>query len=401
MNADALRDEEATVLIVDDTPANLAVIVDSLEQNAVQVAVAQDAEEALARAEFLQPDLILLDVVMPGVNGFELCRRLKSQERTRDIPVIFMTASAATEDKLTGFAVGAVDYVTKPLHVAEVRARVNAQLSLRRMQKKLQAQNIRLEREIGERARIEEQLRHSNSELESFSYSVSHDLRAPLRAISACASLLSNESSGLTPLARERLEKIIDAAQRMDTLIRDLLEYARTGRMRVKLGPVPLAPIVRRSIAMFAGRMAAGGARVELIEPFAAPVGDPLLLEQILSNLIDNALKYRGAAPAQVTVSAVRMDEHVQLSVSDNGIGIDPKYHDQIFQVFQRLHAHSEYPGTGIGLAIVARAARLMNGTIRVNSAAGEGSTFFVSLPAASDAAATVPDELDAVLRNT
>ena len=381
-------DEEATVLIVDDTPANLAVIVESLEQDGVQVAVAQDADEALGRADFLQPDLILLDVVMPGVDGFELCRRLKSQERTRDIPVIFMTASAATQDKLTGFEVGAVDYVTKPLHVAEVRARVNAQLALRRMQKKLQAQNVRLQREICERAQVEERLRHSNCELESFSYSVSHDLRTPLRAISAHANLLSHDCPGLTQSARERLEKILDATQRMDTLIRDLLEYARTGRIGVSLVPVPLAPIVGRLLATSGERIAAAGACVDLAEPLATPLGDPLLLEQILSNLIDNALNYRGASPAHVRVSAVRMGEHVQLAVADDGIGIDPKFHDKIFEVFQRLHGQGEYPGTGIGLAIVAKAARLMNGTVRVHSSPGQGSTFVVSLAAASDSVA-------------
>lgn len=381
----SLRTEEVTVLIVDDTPANLAVVVDSLEELDVEVAVAQDGEEALARAEYLRPALILLDVMMPTINGFEVCRRLKARESTRDIPVIFMTSSAGEGDKLKGFEVGAVDYLTKPLHVAEVRARVNVHLTLRRMQRALQVQNAQLQREIRERQQAEEQLKESNRELEAFTYSASHDLRAPLRAISGFASVLAQRPEAMDECSRKTVDKIIQAAHQMEGLIRDLLNYARTGQREMLTVPTSLEPFLQEIETTFQARIKEGGVQFEIVRPLAPLMGDPTLIKQILTNLIDNALTYRRRdGHPRVSIASTVVGDRTILSVSDNGIGIAPEYHDKIFQVFQRLHAESEYAGTGIGLAIVAKAARAMNGTVRVSSSPGEGSTFQVSLPKAS-----------------
>ena len=150
-----------TILIVDDTPANLGVVVASLEDHGFLVVVAQDGEEGLQRADFVQPDLILLDVMMPGMDGFEVCRRLKALASTREIPVIFMTSLTDTEDKVTAFKTGGVDYVTKPLQIDEVMARVNTHLNLHAMQKQLEAQNTQLQREIVERKQTEAALETS------------------------------------------------------------------------------------------------------------------------------------------------------------------------------------------------------------------------------------------------
>ncbi|MFS8980119.1 adenylate/guanylate cyclase domain-containing protein [Cupriavidus necator] len=150
-----------TILIVDDTPANLGVIVESLEDRGFRVVVAEDGEEGLQRAEFVRPDLILLDVMLPGLSGFETCRRLKALDSTRDIPVVFMTSLADTEDKVTGFSAGGVDYVTKPLEIEEVIARVNTHLSLHAMRKQLEVQNKQLQHEIMERMQAEEALQAS------------------------------------------------------------------------------------------------------------------------------------------------------------------------------------------------------------------------------------------------
>lgn len=354
----------ATILIVDDTPANLALIVEYLEARQFRMLVAQGGEEGLQRAALVQPDLILLDAIMPGIDGFEVCRRLKARESTRDIPVIFMTSLADTQDKLTAFAVGAVDYVVKPLQVEEVMARVNAQLALRAMHRQLTA---------------------ANRELEAFTYSVSHDLRAPLRAISSFAQILHKDSrESLGEEGGRCLDRIIATSARMATLIEDLLLYARTACAPEGAVPVPLAPLIQHLTTIFGERIASAGAQFEILEPLATPLGDPTLVGQILNNLVDNALTYRCAqGTPQVRVTSKRIGGHVVIQVADNGIGIEPEYHEKIFQVFQRLHSRDEYPGTGLGLAIVAKAVRVMEGDVSVESAPGRGSTFTVRLPAA------------------
>jgi len=354
----------ATILIVDDTPANLALIVEYLEARQFRMLVAQGGEEGLQRAFLVQPDLILLDAIMPGIDGFEVCRRLKARESTRDIPVIFMTSLADTQDKLAAFEAGAVDYVVKPLQVEEVMARVNAQLTLRAMHRQLTA---------------------ANRELEAFTYSVSHDLRAPLRAIAGFAQILhKNCHASMGDDDRRYLDTIIATSARMGKLIEDLLFYARTARITSVAVPVPLTPFVQHLATIFGERIAAAGARFEILEPLATPLGDATLIGQILSNLVDNALTYRSPdSTPEVRLTAKQVGEHVVISVADNGIGIERQYHEKIFQVFQRLHSSDEYPGSGLGLAIVAQAVRAMEGDISIESTPGGGSTFAVRLRAA------------------
>lgn len=418
----------ATILIVDDTPANLGIVVEYLESHQFRVLVAQDGQEGLQRAELVRPDLILLDVMLPGLNGFEICRQLKARERTHDIPVIFMTALVDTRDKVLGFAAGGVDYVTKPLQVEEVMARVNTHLRLRAMQSQLEQQNEelqmlregleqqvaertlalcetnrRLRLEVTERERAEGEVRRlntdlegrvaertaqltsANRELQAFSYSVSHDLRAPLRAINSFADILAKKhQQELDEEGRHYVERILANSRRMNTLIEDLLQYARTGQAAVRAVPVPLGPIAEQIAATLNERVAACGGRLEVETPLATPLGDPTLIGQVLCNLIENGLKYRREEVApEVRLSAVEESGQVLVRVTDNGIGIEPEYHEKIFQVFQRLHSADEYPGNGIGLAIVAKSARLMNGEVSVESTPGHGSTFTVRLPLA------------------
>lgn len=403
-------------------------MVGHLEAQGYRVLIAQDGEEGLQRAELTHPDVILLDVMMPGPSGFEVCRRLKSRSSTREIPVIFMTSLTETRDKVRGFAAGAVDYVTKPLQADEVIARIDTHLKLHAAQVQLEEQNTllamyredlegqvaertaalhdsnrRLRAEVAERERAEQQIRRLNEELErrvtertaqlsaanrelqTFAYSVSHDLRAPLRVVAGYATrLLELGRNRLEAEERYCLERIVGNTERMSALIEGLLTYARAGHPAVRAEPVALEPLIRELTETFAARICAAEATVEVPDPLAVPSGDPTLIGQILTNLLDNALTYRrpGVAP-RIRLSATLEDGMVLLRVADNGIGIPPAYHARIFEVFERLHGADEYPGNGIGLAIVAKAARLMGGDVAVESSPGEGSTFSVRLPAA------------------
>lgn len=229
------------------------------------------------------------------------------------------------------------------------------------------------------------QLENANKELESFSYSISHDLRAPLRAINGFGQILAERHAGqLDEKGRHYLENVITSARHMGALIEDLLHYSRVGRSALRALPVSLEPILSELETERAGRLAETGARFEIAPPLPRPLGDATLIRQILANLIDNALTYRHHdVPTEVKVWARQEFDAVLIHVRDNGIGIAPEYHEKIFEVFQRLHTEEEYPGTGIGLAIARKAARLMGGDVSLQSAPHEGCTFCVRLPAA------------------
>jgi PAS domain S-box-containing protein len=238
-----------------------------------------------------------------------------------------------------------------------------------------------LERRVRERTAA---LEEANAELESFAYSVSHDLRAPLRAIRGFAEVLKRHyRDRLDGDGQRFIDNVSRAGERMGALIDDLLLYARTGRGSVRAVPVPLGPLLAELRASFAERIAACGAELTVSEPLATPRGDPTLIRQVLSNLLENALIYRCSQDTpRIALSAVVEGSDVAIRVADNGIGIAPENHRRVFEAFQRLHSQDAYPGTGIGLAIVSKATRSMGGQVELSSVPGRGSTFCVRLPA-------------------
>jgi PAS domain S-box-containing protein len=241
--------------------------------------------------------------------------------------------------------------------------------------------NEELEERVVERTA---ELETANKELESFSYSISHDLRAPLRSISGFAEILGRRyRDELDEKGRHYLDTIRDSSEEMGVLIEELLDYSRLGREMLRTEPVPLGPLVAGLRSTFGERIEAAGGTLVVMEPLAVPVGDPMLLERILANLVDNALTYcRPDVAPRITLSSTRHGASVTLMVADNGIGIAPEHRERIFEVFARLHGEEEYPGTGIGLSIVRKAARLMGSDVTLESVEGEGTTFRLELPA-------------------
>jgi signal transduction histidine kinase len=417
------------ILVVDDTPENLRLLSTMLSQRGYVPRCVINGQMALRACNSHPPDLILLDIMMPQMNGYEVCQHLKLDAKTRDIPVIFISAKDEVFDKVNAFTVGGVDYISKPFQFEEVLARIESHLTLRKLQNQLKEQNILLQQEISSRLAVEKDLQEKNlilqkeissrravekalqeqnlllqqeifnrecaesallkshqelarynAELEQFAYVASHDLQAPLATIASYAQLLEKRSKDkLDSQANKFIGNIVYGCMRMQNLIDDLLEYSRFGRSDKLLQQTDCNQVFEQAIANLQGVIRDTEAVVCSSE---LPVvhGEISQLVQLFQNLVGNAIKYRQDAPPVVSVSACKHQDHWLFSVSDNGIGIAQQHQERIFKIFQRLHTQKEYSGTGIGLAICQKIVQRHGGRIWVESEPGQGSTFRFTL---------------------
>jgi PAS domain S-box-containing protein len=291
-----------------------------------------------------------------------------------DIPTMDLGDSNSVSIEATMFPIhnSEGELTNVVLNWIDITARQQAEAALREA-------HDELERQVEERTA---ELQVRNRELESFSYSVSHDLRAPLRAISGFAQILAQRHrEELAERSRHYLDNIIDASEQMERLIQDLLTYSRLGRQTVRPQPMELREVLREVEQALGSRLQEKGIRIEVPDRLPLVRGTPTLLSQIFTNLLDNALTYvsREGIP-EVELSFDVEPEKITVCVRDNGIGIPPEFHDKIFDIFQRLHGQDDYPGTGIGLAMVRKGADLLGGRVWVESAPDSGSRFFVEL---------------------
>ncbi|HEX6898966.1 MAG TPA: response regulator [Thermoanaerobaculia bacterium] len=411
------------ILLVDDEPRNLDVLESILGTSGYRLVRAQTADEALLALLTDEFAAIVLDIMMPGTSGIELAHLIKQRKRTRDVPILFLTAHMSEErDVLRGYDVGAVDYLTKPVNPDILRSKIAVFADLFRKTRALAAANEALENEVAERQKAEEALREANEELEArvqertldltrtmeseraarseaerasrlkddFLAIVSHELRTPLNAILGWAQILCEGGGSVKgDVLAQGLEAILRNARMQALLIEDLLDMSRivSGKIRLKPQTVCLAEIVASAAATITPAAQAKGVRLDC-DADRAPVvrGDPERLQQILLNLLSNAVKFTPEG-GQVRVSLRADDHQAEIVVSDTGQGIKPQFLPYVFDPFRQADPSTtrRHGGLGLGLAVVSHLVELHGGAVRAESAGeGLGATFSVTIPRAA-----------------
>ncbi len=391
---------QSTILVVDDNPTNLEILDHALTKAGYKVRVEAEGLNVMKQTRLSIPDLILLDIMLPDFNGFDVCKQLKADPLTKCIPVIFMTAMTDPIDKIKGLNLGAVDYVTKPFQKEELLARVRVHLHLRQLTKTLEIQNQQLielknelENRVAERTAELSQALEKEKELSQlksrFISMASHEFRTPLAIISSSSGILQNFSDRLSEKRKqEHLETIQNTIKHIIQILDDVLmiNQAEAEKIEVKLEPLDIITFCRH----LKEEIEASSPSHEI--DFYIDLGDEIfsnyqivqvdkkLLRQIITNLLTNAIKY---SPNHnlVNFSLSRTDDQLIFKITDYGIGIPEADQVHLFEYFQRGSNVGTLPGTGLGLSIVKKCVDLHQGEISLQSELGKGTVFTVILP--------------------
>jgi two-component system sensor histidine kinase/response regulator len=355
-----------TILVVDDTPDNLRLLVGMLTDKGYKVRPAPNGARALATVQKELPDLILLDIMMPEMDGYEVCRQLKADERTRDVPVIFISALDEVFDKITAFSIGGIDYITKPFQLEEVLARVRTHLDLQDMRRKLQKQN--------------EQLQQQNAELDAFAHTVAHDLKNPLGLIVGYTQILYQDAPNLSSQDLESIGyESYRAAKKSANIIDSLLLLASVRKEDVEMASLDMADIVKQALERLELMIEEYQGEIVLPETWPVVLGYAPWIEAVWVNYLSNGLKYGGQPPRLELGATPQSDGTVQFWVKDNGPDLKADEQTALFTEFTRLNK-VRLEGHGLGLSIVRRIINKLGGQVGVESEGSQGSRFFFIL---------------------
>jgi signal transduction histidine kinase len=364
---------KADLLIVDDEPASMKALCDTLEYEGYQTYGFTKPAEALAAMRERRFDLLLADLQMPGTNGIDLMKSATVIDH--DIVAVIMTGHGALDTAVAAMKAGALDYILKPIKLTTTLPVLERALAVRQ----LRLEKALLEKSVRERT---EELKIANRELEAFSYSVSHDLRAPLRAVSAFTQALMSEHVAHLPAEGQRLLQNVNAgAAHMDRLITDLLRLSQLNRQPLHKQPVRFGELAQRVFDSM--HIERAGRSIEfVVADFPTWHVDAGLIQQVFANLLSNAIKFtRDRNPARIEVGCRMEGANLVAFVKDNGVGFNMKYMNKLFGVFQRLHSADQFEGTGVGLSIVRRIVERHGGKVWVDGGQNEGATFYFSIP--------------------
>lgn len=351
----------AEILLVDDTPEHIETVVSILSKNNYKIKVATKGSTAIKLINQNKPDLILLDVYMPEMSGFELCQIIKNDKLYHDIPIIFLTANNDEESIKKGFELGAQDYVVKPFNIPELLARVNTHIRL------LQQTN---------------KLKEAYQELDSFCYSVSHDLKSPLFSISKLIEIFSSDYFNLlNSEGKELLENISEKSHEVITMIDRLLEFSKICKIEMKKEPINLNTLFMKTASELINIHE--NRTIELnIKNLPVINGDEVMIHILVLNILSNAIKYtKNKEITTIDIISKEDNNHYIISVKDNGVGFDMKYSSRLFGVFQRLHSSKEFEGSGVGLATSQRILKRHKGKAWMEGELNRGATFYFSFP--------------------
>ena len=361
------------VLVVDDEVRNRELLRDLLELQGYFVAEAENGREALVLATQMMPHVILLDVMMPGMDGYEVCRQLKAHAETAPIPVLMVTALDERDDRLKGIEAGASDFLGKPVDAQDIVLRTRNAVYAKQLYDRMQESYRKLQ-EL-------EQMR------DSLVHMIVHDMRSPLMGITGNLEILETcVSESLAEADKECLTDALDAARRLVEMISSMLDVSRleSGQMPLHLEACTLRQAAAEAVKLLGGLLRYSPVVVSAPQDGGAVTCDPAIIRRVLFNLLGNAAKY-SPKDCEIKLSIQRQGEALHVSVSDQGPGIPPELHTRIFEKFGQVGAGAKNKGysTGLGLTFCKLAVEQHGGRIGVENRPGGGSTFWFTVPCA------------------
>ncbi len=361
--------QKNTVLVVDDTPQNIEILGNILDKHYV-VKIAPNGKRALAIAQSQRPDLILLDIMMPEMSGYEVCQELKNDDRTREIPVVFVTSRGEIEDEARGFELGAVDYIQKPVCPPLVLARIATHLLIHKQKKEI--------RDAYEELKDLEALR------DNLVHMIVHDMRSPLMAIVGGLQLLSGKVDTESDAVRQCIDLSSSAASELNTMVTALLDISKmeSGQLPLDRRTCDIKTIAASAIESMAAAAELEKVHVVLSAKSVELMADDGLIRRVFQNLINNAIKF-SCADSTISMGISADEKLVKVTVEDKGPGIPEEYREKIFEKFGQVEAGRRRTkhSTGLGLTFCKLAIEAHGGQIGVDSSVGQGSVFWFTLP--------------------
>jgi len=369
------------ILIVDDDEKNIKVLEGMLKPQNYCLLKALNGETALDILQQKDTDMVILDIILPGISGLDVLKEIRRNEKLKLLPVILISALSEREDRIKGLECGADDYISKPFDQTELITRITTQLKLSSLRNKFLENERNLNNEL---RNMISRLENANKELEAFSFSASHDLHAPLRIIGEFSKILLEEHSGNLNKEGKRILGIISHnTNLMQELIDDLLILSQTDIKEMRKQKINMTQLAKSVVKEQKGFLKDTREVTFVFKELAPAFGDEKLIRQVFVNLLSNAVKFTGENPkAVIEVGSNKKGNEFIYYVKDNGVGFDMRKINMMFTAFKRLHSQDQFPGSGIGLTIVKRVIERHGGSVWAQGKVNEGAVFYFTLPA-------------------